>query len=94
MCDRPRYVSTGRFQPPSLSQLIEIALPSFAQRGQCSFYRSILRAAVRKLDKVRPARSFGDKDEWKAVLAALQEAGKLTYSALNDEITISQELSS
>ena len=43
---------------------------------------------MKKLDKVKPDRSFGDKDEWKAVLAALQQAGKLSYVELNDQINM------
>ena len=74
--------------PPSLSDLIELALPAFVSRGQRSFYRSTLRAAVKKLDKVKPARSFGDKEEWKAALAALQQAGKLSYVELNDQVNM------
>ena len=75
--------------PPSLLELIECALPNFVQRGQRSFYRSTLRAAVKALDKkVKPVRSFGDKDEWRAALAGLQDAGKLTYSAHNNTITM------
>ena len=61
-------------------------LPSFS--GRTSVYRSMLRVAVKKIDTVKPPRSFGDKDEWKAVLKALQEAGKLTYSEQNDTILL------
>ena len=39
-------------------------------------------------DKVKPARSFGDKEEWKAALAALQQAGKLSYVELNDQVNM------
>ena len=74
--------------PPSLSDLVELALPAFAHRGQRSLYRSTLRAAVKQLDLVKPARSFGDKEEWRSVLAALQEAGKLTYTVLDDQVTL------
>ena len=45
-------------------------------------------AAVKQLDKVKPARSFGDKDEWKAALEALQQVGTLSYVALHDQITL------
>ena len=50
---------------PSLGDLIAAVLPSFKSRGQAPIFRSSLRQAVRKLDKVKPERSFGDKDEWK-----------------------------
>ena len=33
-------------------------------------------------------RSFSDKDEWRAVLKVLQEAGKLTYSEETDSISL------
>ena len=46
------------------------------------------RAVVKQLDLVKPARSFGDKEEWRSVLAALQEAGKLTYTVLDDQVTL------
>ena len=62
-------------------------MPSFVQRGQFSVYRSILRNAVKKIDTVKPARSFGDKDEWKAAFMVLQEAGNLIYLAQSDTIT-------
>ena len=75
--------------PPSLSELVEAALPSFVQRGQSNIYRSMLRAAVRKIDPVKPARAFGDKDEWTAVLTTLQAAGKLTYIAESDTVELS-----
>ena len=45
---------------------------------------------MKALDLVKPARSFGDKDEWREVLAVMQAAGKLTYSAVNDQITLSE----
>ena len=69
---------------------MDTALADFMRRGQRSFYRSTLRAAVKKLDKVKPQRSFGDKEEWKTVLTAMQAAGKLTYSAEKDEISMPQ----
>ena len=45
-------------------------------------------AAVKKIDKVKPPRSFSDKDEWRAVLETLQASGLLAYSAASDEITL------
>ena len=51
-----------------------------------SLYRSTLRANVKKIDLAK--RSFGDKDEWRAVLKVLQEAGKLTYSEETDSISL------
>ena len=74
--------------PPSLSELIEAALPSFEARSQRSIYRSMVRVAVKKIDPVKPPRGFGDKDEWKAALLALQSAGKLAYSVESDTITL------
>ena len=59
-----KAIAEATAKPPSLSDLIELALPAFVSRGQHSFYRSTLRAAVKKLDKVKPARSFGDKGEY------------------------------
>ena len=81
-----KAIAEATAKPPSLSDLIELALPAFVSRGQHSFYRSTLRAAVKKLDKVKPARSFGG--EWKTVLEALQQAGKLSYVVLDDQISM------
>ena len=61
-------------------------LPSLA--GRDSLYRSSLRKFVRKQDEKRGKRAFGDKDEWRAVLAELQQEGKLTYDADHDEIKL------
>ena len=36
----------------------------------------------------RNAWASRSKDEWKQVLKALQEAGKLTYDAANDSISL------
>ena len=33
-------------------------------------------------------RDFKDKDEWKTALKLLQEAGKLSYDAVNDNISL------
>ena len=75
--------------PVSLSELVEAVLPGFAQRGQRSFYRSMLRAEVMKIDKVTPKRTFKDREEWKAlVLEATQKAKVFTYSAETDTITL------
>ena len=43
---------------------------------------------MRKRDPAKPARSFADKEEWKAVLTALQQASKLTYDASNDTVLL------
>ena len=43
---------------------------------------------MRKLDKVKPPRTFGDKDEWKAALRLLSDAGKLTYIEATDSIVL------
>ena len=51
----------------------------------------MLRAAVKQLDKVKPARSFGDKDEWKAVLSHLATTGVLTYDETSDSIVRAAE---
>ena len=48
----------------------------------------MLRSAVEKLDKVKPARSFRDKDEWKAVLSHLATTGVLTYDETSDTIVL------
>ena len=74
--------------PVSLSELVEAVLPSFAERGQRSFYRSMLRAEVMKIDKVTPKRTFKDRDEWKALLDAMQKANIFTYSPETDTITL------
>ena len=68
--------------------LIAAVLPSFKARGQGPIYRSSLRVAVRKLDMVKPVRSFGDKDEWKAALGHLATAGVLTYIEASDSIVL------
>ena len=74
--------------PPTLSELIEAALLDFRRRGQRSFYRSMLRNAVKTIDKVRPQRSFGDRDEWDKVLNQLHKDGKLIYNSSGDTITL------
>ena len=66
-------------------ELIQIVLPDFARRPQ-PFYRSMLRVAVKNADPMRPARSFGNKDEWRVALKALQEAEVLTYSEEDDDV--------
>ena len=43
---------------------------------------------MRKLDRVKPQRSFGDKDEWKAALGRLATAGVLTYIEASDSIVL------
>ena len=43
---------------------------------------------MRKLDKVKPVRSFGDKNEWKATLDCLATAGVLTYIEASDSIVL------
>ena len=48
----------------------------------------MLRQAVRKIDKVKPPRAFGNKDEWSDVLTALEKAGKLTYNRASDVVTL------
>ena len=48
----------------------------------------MLRVVVKKIDTVKPARSFGDKEEWKQVLIALQAAGKLTYEVGSDTVVL------
>ena len=63
-----------------------MVLPDFAKRKQVKIYRSTLRAAVRKVDPVKPARTFPDKEEWKQVLLELQAAGTLTYQMDSDTV--------
>ena len=72
--------------PPSLTELIEAALAGVAQRGLGVVSRSTLRAKVKTTDPAK--RDFKDKDEWKAALKVLQEAGKLTYDAVSDNISL------
>ena len=48
----------------------------------------MLCTAVKKIDMVKPARRFIDKEEWKSVLMALQQAGKLTYKMESDMIIL------
>ena len=60
-----------------------------AERSLCfmkAVSRSTLRANVKTIDPAK--RDFKDKDEWKQVLKVLQEAGKLTYDAVNDSISL------
>ena len=57
--------------------------------GRCVLELSMLRAAVKTIDPVKPARAFGDKEEWKIVLMALQTAGKLTYLLESDTVALS-----
>ena len=55
-------------------------LPAFVKRGQVSnIYRSMVRQAVEKADPAK--RKFADREEWKSVLAVLQEGGKLIVGA-------------
>ena len=70
---------------PQLGQ-DEAALPGVAKRGLGVVSRSMLRANVKTIDLAK--RDFKDKDEWKKVLKVLQEAGKLTYDAVNDSISL------
>ena len=72
--------------PPSLKELVEVALAGVTKRGLAVISRSTLRANVKTIDLVK--RDFKDKDEWKQVLKVLQEAGKLTYDAANDSISL------
>ena len=72
-----------------MTEEVTAALPSFVERGQRSVYRSMMRAAVKTIDPVKPPRAFSDKDEWKAVLMSLQTAGKLTYFVDSDTIVLS-----
>ena len=66
--------------------------PEVETRSRCRAINvepsSSLRQAVRKLDKVKPPRTFGDKDEWKAALRLLSDAGKLTYIEATDSIVL------
>ena len=41
-----------------------------------------------KIDKVTPKRTFKDREEWKALLEAMQKAKVFTYSAETDTITL------
>ena len=50
----------------------------------------MLRNAVKMIDKVRPVRSFGDRDEWVKVLKDLHDQGKLIYVAGSDTIELSE----
>ena len=72
--------------PPGFRELIEAALTGVAKRGLGVVSRSMLRANVKTIDLAK--RDFKDKDEWKKVLKVLQEAGKLTYDAVNDSISL------
>ena len=46
----------------------------------------MLRASVRKADALK--RAFGDKDEWRQVLAELAAEGHLSYVQESDEIVV------
>lgn len=82
-----RRAKAAAASPPSLAELVDSALSSFRQRKQLSLYRSMLRAAVRKIDPAK--RAFGDKAEWVGLLQTLQQDGLLTYTAATDSIVIS-----
>ena len=82
-----RHAKAAAASPPSLAELVDSALSSFRQRKQLSLYRSMLRAAVRKIDPAK--RAFGDKAEWVGLLQTLQQDGLLTYTAATDSIVIS-----
>ena len=45
-------------------------------------------SVVARVVVVKPARSFRDKDEWKEVLKALQQDGKLMYEEASDSIRL------
>ena len=83
-----RKAAAGRAaaaDPPSLRELILTVLP----RMPSFFYRSTLRARVRAIDPVKPARRFDTKEEWKTVLDELHKKGKLIYNAEGrDDITL------
>ena len=69
-------------------ELVELAIPTFVRRAQQTIYRSMLRAEVRLLDKAKPVRTFGDKEEWKTVLATLAAAEKIKYVEATDTIQL------
>ena len=90
---RKREEAKAAANPPDLRDLVLVLLPGYVRRKQFSFYRSTLRSQVRSIDKVKPQRTFGDKDEWKKLLSSLQQEGMLSYSELTDNITLSQPAS-
>ena len=51
----------------------------------------MLRAAVEKVDRIKPKRAFRDRTEWKTILEELQKAGKLTFDEQSDTITLLRE---
>ena len=82
-------LAVAAVNPPSLQELVERALPRFANRQVGNiFSRSVMRAAVIKLDTSQTKRGFRDKEEWKCVLSRLEEAGKLAYLVESDEIQV------
>ena len=72
--------------PIGLSELVEAALVMFAERGQRSFYRSMLRKQVETIDKAK--RSFKDREQWREVLSQLEKEGKLSYDAAGDNVAL------
>ena len=78
--------------PPSLVELIRTALrDDFSKRQARSFYRSMLRAKVKTLDAKLGKRSFADREEWKGLLAELQQEGVLTHVVATDTITLPKQ---
>ena len=84
---RAKAAAAGSAAPPSLLELIRLALPSFGN-GR-TFYRSMLRVKVQQIDPAKSLkRKFGDKDEWRNLLHQLQEEGTLVYNESCDEIAV------
>ena len=84
---RAKANATASTAPPSLLELVRLALPSFGT-GR-TFYRSMLRVKVQQIDPAKSLkRKFGDKDEWRRLLKLLQDDGALTYDESCDEIVV------
>ena len=84
LVDLKELGSYGKMLDPTAQ--IQVAIDWFCDKR--SFYRSMLRAEVMKIDKVTPKRTFKDREEWKALLEAMQKAKVFTYSAETDTITL------
>ena len=79
--------------PPKviISALVVVGLKEIITTGKMYDETISVHAAIKfAMDKAaeQAERDFKDKDEWKAALKVLQEAGKLTYDAVSDNISL------
>ena len=79
--------------PPKviISALVVVGLKEIITTGKMYDETISVHAVIKfAMDKAaeQAERDFKDKDEWKAALKVLQEAGKLTYDAVSDNISL------